>query len=83
MHAALLGWDQRPRYAELAALRMPSLVLVGANEPQKTIELAYEWHQQLHGSEFVVLRDTHHAAPRENALVWNETVHGFLERHGL
>jgi pimeloyl-ACP methyl ester carboxylesterase len=83
MHAALLEWDQRPRYVELRALRMPSLVLVGANEPQKTIELAYEWHQQLRGSEFVVLRDTYHAAPRENALVWNQTVHAFLERHSL
>jgi 3-oxoadipate enol-lactonase len=83
MYEAMLSWDQRPRYAELRALRMPSLVLVGANEPQKTIELAYEWHQQMAGSEFVVLRDTHHAAPRENALVWNQTVYAFLRRHGL
>ena len=83
MYQALLEWDQRPRYAELKALQIPSLVIVGANEPQKTIELAYEWHQQFAQSEFVVLRDTYHAAPRENALVWNQTVRGFLERHGL
>jgi len=80
---AMLGWDQRPRYPELRALKVPSLVIVGANEPQKTIELSYEWHQQMAGSEFVVLRDTYHAAPRENALVWNQTVRAFLERHGL
>ena len=72
-----------PRYPELRALQVPSLVIVGANEPQKTIELSYEWHQQMAGSEFVVLRDTYHAAPRENALVWNQTVRAFLERHGL
>jgi pimeloyl-ACP methyl ester carboxylesterase len=83
MYQALLEWDQRPRYAELNALQVPSLVIVGANEPQKTIELAYEWHQQFAQSEFVVLRDTYHAAPRENALVWNQAVHGFLQRHGL
>jgi pimeloyl-ACP methyl ester carboxylesterase len=83
MYQALLEWDQRPRYAELNALQVPSLVIVGANEPQKTIELAYEWHQQFAHSEFVVLRDTYHAAPRENALVWNQAVHGFLQRHGL
>jgi pimeloyl-ACP methyl ester carboxylesterase len=83
MLEAMLGWDQRPRYAELRQLQVPSLVIVGANEPQKTLEGAYEWHQQMAGSEFVVLRDCYHAAHRENALLWNQTVHGFLERHGL
>jgi len=54
-----------------------------SNEPQETLEGAYEWHQQMAGSEFVVLRDCYHAAHRENALLWNQAVHGFLERHGL
>jgi len=83
MYGAMLDWDQRPRYAELARLEVPSLVLVGANEPQKTLELAYEWHQQMASSEFIILRETYHAAPRENALAWNRTVHAFLDRHGL
>ncbi|MGH2603468.1 MAG: alpha/beta fold hydrolase, partial [Dehalococcoidia bacterium] len=83
MHEAIRGWDQRPRYEDLHALRVPALVIVGANEPQKTIELAYEWHQQIPGAEFVILRDTYHAAPRENPLVWNRTVHDFLRRNGL
>jgi 3-oxoadipate enol-lactonase len=83
MLEAMLGWDQRPRYPELQKLAVPSLVIVGANEPQKTIEGAYEWHQQMAGSEFIVLRDCYHAAHRENPLVWNQAVHGFLERHGL
>ena len=83
MLQAMLTWDQRPRYPELRQIGVPALVLVGANEPQKTIELAYEWHQQINNSEFVVLRDTYHAAPRENALVWNQTVQAFLDRHGL
>jgi 3-oxoadipate enol-lactonase len=83
MLEAMLDWDQRPRYSELRQLKVPALVMVGANEPQKTIELAYEWQQQFGKSEFVVLRDTYHAAPRENALVWNQTVQAFLDRHGL
>jgi pimeloyl-ACP methyl ester carboxylesterase len=83
MLGAMLTWDQRPRYADLEKLQVPCLVIVGANEPQKTLELACEWHQHISGSEFVVLRDTYHAAPRENALVWNQTVQAFLERHGL
>jgi 3-oxoadipate enol-lactonase len=83
MHEAIRGWDQRPRYQDLRALRVPALVIVGANEPQKTIELAYEWHQQIPGAEFVILRDTYHAGPRENPLVWNRVVHEFLRRNGL
>ena len=83
MHRALLNWDQRPRYAELNNLRVPTLFLVGANEPQKTIELSLEWQQQVPGAELVVLRDCYHAAHRENAGVWNAAVLDFLGRHDL
>ena len=83
MHRALLNWDQRPRYPELHALEVPSLFLAGANEPQKTLELMHEWHQQVPGSELVILRDCYHAAHRENAPVWTAAVQGFLGRHGL
>ena len=79
----LLNWDLRPRYGELNALQVPALVIVGGNEPQKTIEGSYEWHQQLGNSEFVILPNTHHGAARENPIGWNEAVHGFLRRHGL
>jgi pimeloyl-ACP methyl ester carboxylesterase len=83
MHRALLGWDQRPRYADLQALRVPALFLVGANEPQMTLELIMEWRQQVPGAELIVLRDSYHAAHRENALVWNAAVQGFLSRHAV
>lgn len=79
----LLNWDLRPRYAELQALQVPALVIVGGNEPQKTIELSYEWHQQLGNSEYVILPNTHHGAARENPIGWNEAVHGFLRRHDI
>lgn len=83
MHRALLAWDQRPRYPELRALRVPALFIVGANEPQKTLELMCEWQQQVPGSELVILRDSYHAAHRENALTWNAAVRSFLQRHEL
>jgi 3-oxoadipate enol-lactonase len=79
----LANWDQRPRYPELARLEAPALVIVGGNEPQKTIELAYEWHRKFKTSEFVILRNTHHSAGTENPVGWNTAVHGFLRRHDL
>ena len=80
---ALRDWDLRPRYPELRRLRVPALVIVGGHEPQKTIELSYEWHQQIPGSEFVILPSAYHAAAREEPVAWNAAVHGFLRRHGL
>jgi pimeloyl-ACP methyl ester carboxylesterase len=83
MHRALLSWDQRPRYTELQRLRVPALFIVGANEPQKTLELMCEWQKQVPDSELVILRESFHAAHRENALAWNDAVQSFLVRHGL
>jgi pimeloyl-ACP methyl ester carboxylesterase len=80
---ALAAWDMRPRYTELNRLTVPTLVIVGGHEPQKTLELSYEWHQQIPGSEFAVLPDAYHAAAREEPVAWNAAVHGFLGRHGL
>jgi pimeloyl-ACP methyl ester carboxylesterase len=80
MHRALLGWDQRPRYPELNELRVPTLFLVGANEPQRTLELTIEWQRQVPNAELVVLRDCYHAAHRENAAAWNAAVQAFLAR---
>jgi pimeloyl-ACP methyl ester carboxylesterase len=36
-----------------------------------------------HAAELVILRDSFHAAHRENALAWNAAVQSFLLRHGL
>ena len=58
-------------------LNVPALVIVGGHEPQKTIELSYEWHQQIPGSEYTVLPDAFHGAAREEPVTWNATVHGF------
>ncbi|HET7036959.1 MAG TPA: alpha/beta hydrolase [Thermomicrobiaceae bacterium] len=80
MLSSLIDWDQRPRYPELQRLDVPALVIVGGNEPQKTIELSYEWHQQFKLSDYVILPNAHHGATTENPIGWNQAVHGFLRR---
>jgi 3-oxoadipate enol-lactonase len=83
MLPVLAGWDQSPRYGELARLDAPALVIVGGNEPQKTIELSLEWSQQFKTGEFIILPNTHHNAGIENPVGWNNAVHNFLQRHGF
>ncbi|HEX3722328.1 MAG TPA: alpha/beta hydrolase [Nitrolancea sp.] len=83
MLRSMMDWDQRPRYPEMQRLDVPTLVIVGGNEPQKTIELSYEWHQQFKQSEFTILPNTYHSAAAGNPIGWNSAVHGFLRRHGF
>lgn len=83
MARAIDRWDLRPRYAELNALHIPALVIVGGHEPQKTVELAYAWHQQMPRSEYVLMPDAYHGAAREQPVEWNAHVLAFLQRHGL
>jgi pimeloyl-ACP methyl ester carboxylesterase len=83
MLRALGAWDIRARYGELQRLRIPTLVIVGGHEPQKTVELSHEWAQQIPDSEFVIMPDAYHGAARELPVEWNAHVHGFLRRHGL
>ena len=81
--AVLRDWDQRPRKADLAKIRVPTLVIVGEREPRATIEGARDWASWIPGAEYLVLPGAHHAAPREAAPAWNAAVQGFLDRHGL
>ncbi|MDQ2912920.1 MAG: alpha/beta hydrolase [Chloroflexota bacterium] len=81
--AVLSDWDQRPRKSDLAAVRVPTLVIVGEREPRSTIDGSREWASWIPGAEFVILPGAHHAAPREAAPAWNAVVLSFLERHGL
>jgi len=79
----LRDWDQRPRKADLAKIDVPTLVIVGDNEPRTTIEGSREWASWIPGAQFVILPGAHHAAPREAAPAWNATVQRFLDEHGL
>lgn len=81
--AVMRDWDQRPRKADLAKIDVPTLVIVGENEPRTTIEGSREWATWIPGAKFVILPGAHHAAPREAAPAWNATVQRFLDEHGL
>jgi len=81
--AVLRDWDQRPRRADLAKIDVPTLVIVGENEPRTTIEGSREWASWIPGAQFVILPGAHHAAPREAAPAWNAAVQRFLDEHGL
>ncbi|MDP9282608.1 MAG: alpha/beta hydrolase [Chloroflexota bacterium] len=81
--AVLRDWDQRPRRADLAKIKVPTLVIVGEREPRSTIEGSRAWASWIPGAEFLILPGAHHAAPREAAPAWNAAVQGFLDRHGL
>jgi pimeloyl-ACP methyl ester carboxylesterase len=81
--AVLRDWDQRPRKADLAKIKVPTLVIVGEREPRATVEGSREWASWIPGAEFLVLPGAHHAAPREAAPAWNAAVQSFLDRHGL
>ncbi len=83
MLRALGNWDIRPRYPELNQMTIPTLVIVGGHEPQKTVELSHEWNLQMPGSDFVIMPDAYHGAAREQPVEWNAHVHGFLQRNGL
>jgi pimeloyl-ACP methyl ester carboxylesterase len=83
MLQAIRKFDCRPRADEMKNWDFPVLVIVGGNESQKTITLSYEWHKMIPGSEFYVMPNTHHGAARENPILWNDIVHGFLLRNGL
>jgi len=81
--AVLRDWDQRPRKADLAKIDVPTLVIVGENEPRTTIQGSREWASWIPGAQFVILSGAHHAAPREAAPAWNAAVQRFLDEHGL
>ena len=81
--AVLRDWDQRPRKADLARTRVPTLVIVGEKESHSTIEGSREWASWIPGAEFVILAGAHHAAPREAAPAWNAAVQRFLDRNNL
>jgi pimeloyl-ACP methyl ester carboxylesterase len=81
--AVLSTWDHRPRRADYAKIHVPTLVIVGGNEPRTTIEGSREWASWIPGADFVVLEGAHHAAPREAAPSWNAAVQRFLDEHGL
>lgn len=65
----------------LPEIAVPTLVVVGADDPATTVEMARTIHQGIAGSELVILKDAAHLSNLEQPDAFNEAVLGFLARH--
>ena len=65
----------------LRDISIPTMVVVGADDPATTVEMARTIHQRIAGSELVILKDAAHLSNLEQPEAFNEAVLGFLKRH--
>jgi 3-oxoadipate enol-lactonase len=65
----------------LHQIAIPTLVVVGADDPATTVEMARTIHDRIAGSELVVLEKAAHLSNLEQAEAFNEAVLSFLARH--
>ena len=65
----------------LAGITIPTLVVVGADDPATTVEMATAIHGRIAGSELVILKHAAHLSNLEQADAFNAGVLGFLARH--
>jgi 3-oxoadipate enol-lactonase len=65
----------------LGGITLPTLVVVGADDPATTVEMAQTIHQRVADSELVILKHAAHLSNLEQADAFNEAVLGFLARH--
>ncbi len=78
--AMLTTFDRR---ADLANIKVPTLVLSGSDDltaPAKTME---RMAQRIPGAEYVCLPGCGHLGPMDQPDAFNSTLLGFLDRHGL
>lgn len=74
---AIQAMDQRETIATIAA---PVLVIVGADDPGTTPDMARDIQQRITGAELVVLPEAAHLSNIEQAALFNEAVVGFLSK---
>lgn len=67
--------DRLPRIA------IPTMVVVGADDPATTVEMARTIQQGIAGSELVILKNAAHLSNLEQADAFNAAVLDFLARH--
>jgi 3-oxoadipate enol-lactonase len=65
----------------LHEISIPTMVVVGADDPATTVEMSRTIHQRIAGSELVILKDAAHLSNLEQPDAFNEAVLGFLKRH--
>ncbi len=65
----------------LREIAIPTMIVVGADDPATTVEMSRTIHQRIAGSELVILKDAAHLSNLEQPAAFNEAVLGFLKRH--
>lgn len=75
--AAIRDMDQRE---SIAAITLPTAVLVGANDPSTPVSAAELIHQRIKGSSLTVIPDTQHFFNVEDPASFNAALLGFLRR---
>lgn len=67
----------------LAAIRVPTLVLAGQDDVLKPVAMSRLIAARIPGAELVIVPDSGHVIPWEQAEVFNQLVLGFVARHPI
>jgi pimeloyl-ACP methyl ester carboxylesterase len=71
------------RRAELAAIRVPTLLIAGSDDRVAPAAVMERMAQNVPDAEYVLLEGCGHLGPMDQPDLFNETLAGFLERHQL
>jgi len=71
------------RRAELAAIRVPTLLIAGSDDRVAPAAVMERMAQKVPDAEYVLLEGCGHLGPMDQPDLFNETLAGFLERHQL
>lgn len=71
------------RRAELAAIRVPTLLIAGSDDRVAPAAVMERMAQKIPGAEYVLLEGCGHLGPMDQPDRFNDTLAGFLERHQL
>lgn len=65
----------------LGGIRVPTLVIVGEDDPATPVAASRTIHERIQGSELVILKSASHLSNLEQAEAFNRAVTAFLTRH--
>lgn len=66
----------------LSAVRMPTLIVVGEDDPATPVAASRTIHERISGSELVILKSASHLSNIEQAESFNQSLLGFLAKRG-
>jgi 3-oxoadipate enol-lactonase len=66
----------------LRAITVPTLIIVGEDDPATPVAAARTIHERIQGSELVILKSASHLSNIEQAQSFNQALQGFLAKRG-